>query len=293
MKILLTGTAGLIGSAVARELLAAGHEVRALDKMPPRDDLRSMNIEMVYADITDRLSVLRAAEGCQAIAHLAAIPNPMHGADRLTEVNVCGTQYILEAAEANAVERVVLASSASIYGMPFARHAFEPDYLPMDEDHPCRPQDVYALSKLCNEEAAATYTRRAGITTVCLRPPMVLEIGGHRARWQRRMLRGAGDYKSNDMWTYLDVRDAARAFRLGLEVPLEGHHRLLLAARDSWTREDIRVLVRRHYPNLASFVEHLNAEASLYNTQKAEEVLGFVPQYSWRDVAELNDESDV
>jgi nucleoside-diphosphate-sugar epimerase len=107
------------------------------------------------------------------------------------------------------------------------------------------------------------------------------------------MLKHAGDIKSNDMWTYLDVRDAARAFRLGGEVPLEGHHRLLLAARDSWARDDIRVLVRRHYPNPASHVEHLNPEASLYTTRRAEEVLGFVPQHSWRDVPELNDKSHI
>jgi nucleoside-diphosphate-sugar epimerase len=287
MKVLLTGTSGLIGSAVARELLAAGHEVRALDKMAPPDKMRSMNFEMVYVDITDRLSVLSAAAGCQAVVHLAAIPNPMQGADRISEVNVCGTQYVLEAAEANSIARVVLASSASIYGMAFARHPFEPDYLPMDEEHPCRPQDVYAWSKVCNEEAAATVTRRTGMTTVCLRPPLVLELGGQRVRWQRRMLQMSRDIKANDMWTYIDVRDAARAFRLGMEVPLEGHHHFLLAARDSWTPYDIRELVRRHYPELASYVEHLNPDSSLYNTSKAEAVLGFVPEYSWRDVAEL------
>jgi nucleoside-diphosphate-sugar epimerase len=217
MKVLLTGTSGLIGSAVARELLAAGHEVRALDKMAPPEHIRSMNLEMVYADITDRLSVLSAAAGCEAVLHLAAIPNPMQGADKISEVNVCGTQYILAAAEANSIPRVVLASSASIYGMAFARHPFEPDYLPMDEDHPCRPQDVYAWSKMCNEEAAATYTRRTGMTTVCLRPPLVLELGGQRARWQRRMLQMSRDIKANDMWTYIDVRDAARAFRLAMK----------------------------------------------------------------------------
>jgi hypothetical protein len=122
---------------------------------------------------------------------------------------------------------------------------------------------------------------------------VVLELGGHRARRQRRMLQHAGDIKSNDVWTHLDVRDAARAFRLGGEVPLEGHHRLLLAALDSWARDDIRVLVRRHYPNPASHVEHLNPEASLYTTRRAEEVLGFVPQHSWRDVPELNDKSHI
>src|SRR3712207_98521 len=106
MKILVTGTAGRVGAVVARELLSAGHEVRALDKMAPPADLCSEKLEVVYADITDRLSVLRAAQGCDAIAHLAAIPDPMRGADRLTEINVCGTQYILEAAEANSIERV-------------------------------------------------------------------------------------------------------------------------------------------------------------------------------------------
>jgi nucleoside-diphosphate-sugar epimerase len=250
-----------------------------------------MNLEMVYADITDRLSVLSAAAGCQAVVHLAAIPNPMQGADRISEVNVCGTQYVLEAAEANSIPRVVLASSASIYGMAFARHLSSlTTYRWTRITH--AGHRTYMPGRRCAmKEAAATFTRRTGMTTVCLRPQLVLELGGQRVRWQRRMLQMSRDIKANDMWTYIDVRDAARAFRLGMEVPLEGHHRLLLAARDSWTRDDIRELVRRHYPELASYVEHLTPESSLYNTSKAEAVLGFVPEYSWRDVAELTEDT--
>ena len=101
------------------------------------------------------------------------------------------------------------------------------------------------------------------------------------------MLDGSANFRAKDVWTYIDVRDAARAFRLSLEVPLQGHHRLLIAARDSWTRDDIREVVSRHYPNLASSVAHLGPNDSLYNTRKAEEVLGFVSQHSWRDVEDL------
>ena len=80
--------------------------------------------------------MLRAAQDCEAIAHLAAIPDPMRGVDQLTQINVCGTQYILEAAESNSIERVVLASSAAIYGMVFAAHAVdEPSAANLAEIH--------------------------------------------------------------------------------------------------------------------------------------------------------------
>src|SRR5438034_8741576 len=102
MKVLLTGVAGRVGSVTAREFLEHGHTVRALDKLPPPDDLRG-RVEMVYADLTDRFALLRAAEGCEAIAHLAAIPAPGRVDDIIFNTNVTGTQFVLAAAEAHGI----------------------------------------------------------------------------------------------------------------------------------------------------------------------------------------------
>lgn len=300
MQLLVTGTSGLIGSRVAQQALERGHRVRALDRNPARPELRALRarydaaqLEWVYADLTDRLALLRAAEGCDAILHLAAIPSPNPAVnDRLLHINVVGTGYIFDAAEAHAIKRVALASSASIYGLPFAKHPFDPQYLPMDEAHPVQPQDIYALSKLCNEEMAATYTRRLGIATFCLRPTYVADLGGERASWQRRWISRAGENRSPDLWTYVAVEDCARAFLLAAESPTEGHHRLLLAARDSWLRGDMREAVRRHYPSLAGFLEGVGPHDSLYDTSRAHDILGWQAERSWRDVPELAEDTE-
>lgn len=121
MKILVTGASGRIGAAVARDLLEHGHHVRGLDRGAFPADLRD-RIERVYCDITDRLALLDAADGCRAIVHLAAIPHPGNGEEFITHNNVVGTQYVLAAAEANGVNRVALASSYAVYGMAFAHH---------------------------------------------------------------------------------------------------------------------------------------------------------------------------
>ena len=285
MRVLVTGTGGKVGSQVAREFLAHGYTVRGFDKAPPQGEDLKRNIDTVYGDMTSRLDLLRAAENCDAIAHLAAIPNPGHGDEDIFAVNVTGTEQLLSAAEAHGIKRVALASTCCAFGIFFARHQIDPQYLPMDEKHPNLPQDLYGLSKLLNEETAAAYTRRCGMTTVSLRLTSVmnLEDNGRWMRWMRKSLHSDAERK-NDIWSYVDTRDAARAFRLALENAPEGTNTTaIIAARDSFTALDIRDLVRRHFPALAEQVSSLASDASLYDTRHAEERFGFVAERLWRN----------
>ncbi len=290
MKVLVTGAAGKVGSAVARELLEAGHDVRALDRAVPDAELRQ-KCEVVYADLTDRLALLRACEGIEAIAHLAAIPDPQGGKDlELFAPNVTGTQYLLAAAQAHDIKRVALASSGSIYGFPFQKHGtLAPQYLPLDENHPILMEDVYALSKQCNELTAAMYTRRTGIATTCLRLSAVMSLENTNP-WMRRWLERASGHKSPDLWSYVEVRDAARAFRLAIERVESGHHVLLIAARDLWGEGDWRARIREHYPELAPYLDNgFDYERyGFWDTRRAEELLGWESRYHWREVIDFN-----
>jgi len=282
-RVLVTGAAGQVGAQVAREFLAHNYQVRCFDSRPPRQDIRD-RVETVYGDLIDRFALLRAAQGCDAIAHLAAIPNPSQGETGIFPVNVTGTQSVLEAAEANGIRRVALASTCCAFGIFFALHPIDPQYLPIDEAHPSLPQDLYGLSKLLNEETAAAYTRRSGMTTVSLRLTSVmdLDVEVRWMRWRRAALHSDAD-RMNDLWSYVDRRDAGRAFRLAIENAKEGTNTTaIIAARDSFTALDIRHLVRKHFPALADQVEHLAPDASLYDTRRAEEAFGFVAEHLWR-----------
>ncbi|HEX8551596.1 MAG TPA: NAD(P)-dependent oxidoreductase [Abditibacteriaceae bacterium] len=296
MKILLTGASGNVGRAVAHELLEHGHTIRAFDRAPLHADLRTpelaSRIEMFYGELTDRLAILRAAQGCDTIAHLAAIPNPMQDETQLFPINVTGTQNVFAAAEGNGIARVVLASSCSAYGFAFAREPFDPDYFPIDENHPLRPQDIYGLSKQLNEETARTYARR-GIHSVSWRLPGVMNLHRGNIHWRKRHLRVAFEHRNNDFWSYIAREDAALAFRLALESDLEGARVLIANARDVFGRGDVREAIAKHFPHLAESVQHLAPDAPLYSPARAKELLGYEAKISWRDIPELANDDEI
>ena len=286
--ILVTGTGGRVGAAVARDLLENGFQVRALDVAPLRGYLREhpqrANLETIYADLTDRLAILKAAEGCHAIAHLAAIPSPGRFDHLIMSTNVVGTANILEAAEANGVKRVALASSCCAFGIFFATHEIAPQYFPLDESHPAVNEDLYGLSKRMNEMAAEAASRRAGLTTVSLRLTTVI---GEHMHWPKRHLARGGNWRAKDFWSYVDERDAARAFRLALTADIEGHHVLIIAARDSFTPHDVRELARLHFSDTPMDEARVQAHNCLYDTTLAEKTIGWVSERHWRDNEEL------
>jgi nucleoside-diphosphate-sugar epimerase len=282
--ILVTGISGKVGSAVARELLKFDYTVIGLDQTNVPEDLRK-KVTMHFVDLTDRLSVLKAVDGVDAIAHLGAIPHPMGDENLIFPVNVTGTQWLFDAAQQHGVSRVAIASTGCTFGMIFAKKPFDPPCLPMDETAPTQPQDMYALSKVLCEEIAAAYTRRCGMTTVALRLTTVMNFTSNHW-WKQRL---EADRKETDLWTYIEMGDTARAFRLALENAADGTNTTaLIAARDSFTKHDIRALVAKHYPQFAEAVAELKPTDSLYNTQRAEAAFGFVADRPWSEIPELN-----
>ena len=125
-------------------------------------------------DILDFAALSRQVEGCDAIAHLAAIPSTMsHPNADLFSINVAGTYNLFEAAERAGVKRIAQASSINAFGGYWGCDDREYDYFPLDEDHPPHTTDAYSFSKQMVEEIAAYYQRRAGIDSVSFRLPAV------------------------------------------------------------------------------------------------------------------------
>lgn len=120
MKALVTGATGFVGAALARTLIAAGWQVRALTRAAsdPRN-LRALAVERTVGDLTDAASLERAVAGCDAVFHAAAdyrlwVPDPQ----TMYRANVDGTRNLLEAARRAGVQRIVYTSSVACIGLP-------------------------------------------------------------------------------------------------------------------------------------------------------------------------------
>ncbi len=286
MQILVTGAAGKIGSKVVLELVKHGHHVRATDRRPVPSEVRTA-AEVVYADLTDSLAMLNVVRGCDAVAHIGAIPQP-HAVspDEVLRLNVLGTQNILEAARAEGIRKVVLTSSVGALGFSFPTHPCLPDYLPIDTAHPRRPQDVYGLSKLMNEESAAAMTRLCGMTTIVIRPPYVMDMDHAKERgWLKNFSGRTGDHYDSSFWSYIDVLDQARAFRLALEAEMTGHHVFFTMADDFAVNSTAAALAERHFPQLLPDLPRLTGQM-FFDLVPARELLGFTAERTWRKALE-------
>lgn len=164
-QYLVTGGAGFIGSHIVRALLQQGDFVRVLDNFSTgkRENLAGLQVEIVEGDLRDKQAVAAAVQGIDFIFHEAAfvsVPQSMEDPLPCFEINQRGTEFLLEAARKAGVKRVVLASSAAVYGDSEAR---------CDEQTPLRPLSPYAVSKRVDELYAELYTRSFGLEVVALR----------------------------------------------------------------------------------------------------------------------------
>lgn len=166
-KVLVTGGAGFIGSNLIRHLIQEGNAVTVLDNFMSgfRSNLHPFpSVHIIEGDIRDRDAVQRAVKGNEIVFHLAAsVGNKRSIDDPLSDaaINVLGTVQVLEAARQEGVRKIVVSSSAGIFG--------ELKTVPISENHPAEPDSPYGCTKLCEEKLSLTYAKLYGIEAVCLR----------------------------------------------------------------------------------------------------------------------------
>jgi UDP-glucose 4-epimerase len=168
-RVLVTGGAGFIGSALVGELVARGADVVVVDNLVNGSranlaDLPADRCGLVVADIRDEAAVGKAIDGVQVVFHLAClgVRHSLHAPRENHEVNATGTLVVLDRARAAGVSRFVHVSTSEVYGTAQER--------PMTEDHPTRPATVYGASKLAGECYARAYFQTHGFPAVVVRP---------------------------------------------------------------------------------------------------------------------------
>jgi dTDP-L-rhamnose 4-epimerase len=266
MHVVLTGGAGFIGSHIADLLLSRGHRVRLLDNLSPqvhpdrrRPDYLTQDAELVVGDVRDPDAIARALKGADAVIHLASsvgVGQSMYEITSYTQVNELGTAVLLEALARNPVERLVCASSMSIYGEGLAQRKDgarvtpserpieqlkrgiwelldadgEPlSPLPTPEDKQPSLSSVYALNKFVQERLCLLIGKAYRIPTVALRffnvygPRQALSnpYTGVLAIFAARLLNGRPPLlfeDGNQRRDFVHVHDIARACALALEI---------------------------------------------------------------------------
>ena len=165
---LITGGAGFIGSNLCEELLRRGNKVRIIDDFSTgkEENIQDFlnDIEVVRGDIRDIETVREAMKGVEYVSHQAALSSvPMSIKDPVlnNQVNIDGTLNVLVAARDEGVKRVVIASSAAVYG--------NGEVLPKVETMVPEPISPYAVSKHVGEQYAKLFYELYGLETVCLR----------------------------------------------------------------------------------------------------------------------------
>ncbi|MGJ3441725.1 NAD-dependent epimerase/dehydratase family protein [Pseudomonas sp. Je.1.5.c] len=167
--ILITGGAGFIGSHLCDALLDKGYAVRIVDDLSTgkRANLRldHPKLELIEGDVADAALVARAASGCRAVVHLAAVASVQASVDdpvKTHQSNFIGTLNVCEAMRLNGVRRVLFASSAAVYGNNGEGQSIV-------EDTPKAPLTPYAVDKLASEQYLDFYRRQHGLEPVVFR----------------------------------------------------------------------------------------------------------------------------
>lgn len=281
MKVLVTGGAGFLGPHVVAALEEAGHDVAVFDRrQPPRS---SVFMEGDLASLEDLLAATRGVDG---ICHLGGVGDVYLAFEEpftAASANVLGTTNVMEAARRNGVRKVVYASTWEVYG--------EPQYQPIDEEHPCRPDHPYNITKLAGEQIALAYDRLKKVPALALRlgtsygrgmrPNSVFSIFIRNAmRGDPITIKGTGAQSRQ----FTHTSDVARAFRLALESPLHGEAFNVVAQEEISIRQ-LAEMVAERFETRIVFEQARAGDISpaRVSADKARRVLGWTPLVSFRD----------
>ncbi|HBG47576.1 MAG TPA: nucleoside-diphosphate-sugar epimerase [Deltaproteobacteria bacterium] len=283
-NILITGGAGFVGSHLADELLGRGYKVRALDSLTEqvhgpekkRPEYLSPEVELIVGDIRDREAVRKALEGMDAVVHLAAavgVGQSMYMIEDYVDVNCRGTAVLLETLIKKPVERLVTASSMSVYGegsyrteegvavqdaarmveqlkarewelKDAAGERLTP--VPTPESKPPSISSVYALTKYDQEKMCLVTGRAYNMPVVALRffnvygPRQAFSnpYTGVLAIFSARLMNGKPPLIYEDgmqMRDFVNARDVARACRLALESPAAAYAAINVGCGESYS----------------------------------------------------------
>jgi dihydroflavonol-4-reductase len=243
VRVALTGGTGYTGGRLLEALMARGDEVSALVRPgASREPVDRLAARVVEGDLRNAASLSRLVEGADAVLHVAAVYRTAGHPDAYyREVNVAGTERLLEAAAAAGVRRFVHTSTVGVLG-----HVAHP---PADETSPMAPGDVYQATKAEAERLALAFHRERGLPVAVVRPGAIYGPGETRLlKLFRAIARGryalVGDGRSFYHPVYID--DLVQGFLLALDRPEAVGEAFLICGPSYVSQADLARLIARH-----------------------------------------------
>jgi len=297
MRIFFTGGSGKAGHHVAPYLASQGHQVTNADLTP----LGHPDVTDLRVDLTDAGQVYSAMAGMptmadldgegrgagggsayDAVVHFAAIPRILAAPDATTfGTNVLAHYHVLEAATRLGIRKVVFASSETAYGICFAQGERKPLYVPVDEEHPVVPEDSYAMSKVAGEVISRSFHARTGADVYGLRINNVVEPHEYAEKFPAFLADPA--LRRRNVFAYIDTRDLGQLTLRALETDGLGFEVFNVANADTSVAATSQEIIDTFYEGVEVRRE-MGRDETFYSIDKARDLLGFVPQHSWRDV---------
>ena len=241
MRVALTGATGYTGGRLLDALVTRGHSVSALTRPPAAGRIRG-GVRVVLGDLADAPALARLVESAEAVIHVAAVYRTAGHPDAYyREVNVGGTERLLEASARAGVARFVHTSTVGVHG-----HVERP---PADEDSPIAPDDVYQVTKAEAEALALGFHQKRGLPVTVVRPGAIYGPGETRLlKLFRAIARGlyavVGSGRAYYHPVYVD--DLVEGFLLALTRPEAVGEAFIIAGPRYVTQAELAALIARH-----------------------------------------------
>lgn len=298
-KVLVTGGAGFIGSHLVDYLIEKNIEVTVFDNLSNGNEknlaahLKNQQLTFVEGDIRDKDALKSALEGVDAVVHLAAVSDvfeSMKNPEITMEINSAGTACVIRACQERGITRVVLASSASVYGIPVS--------LPVKEGDAFNPLSPYAASKVSAEMMANVANESLGMSVFSLR---FFNVYGPRqnpgspycgviTKFKEKMEKGedcllnSGGVQTRD---FVNVKDVARAIHTCLNSPNSAQKVFNVGTGKAITIKELAILMNEFYGNKSRLVEGPEQKGdiphSVAEVELARELIGFEAEIEFRE----------
>jgi nucleoside-diphosphate-sugar epimerase len=293
MKVLVTGSSGHLGEALARTLGDGGHEVVGLD-------LRGGPFTACVGSLVDRGVIRRCIAGVQAVLHTATLHKPhvaTHGRQQFVDTNISGTLNLLEEALAAGVESFVFTSTTSVFGDALVPPAEAPAAWVTEDVVPI-PKNIYGVTKTAAEDVCQLFHRNHGLSCIVLRTSRFFPEEDDAK--EAREAYAADNLKANEyLYRRVDIEDVVSAHLLAAQRARQiGFRKYIVSATTPFSPNDARDLrngapdvVRRYVPEYeAEYARRgwkmLPGVDRVYVNARAREELGWQPRHDFRSVVE-------